>query len=260
MIGAVNSRGQGSGVSAITDLRILKNSDVCGGSQFSTVGAWITPTVAEAFGPGGYVLQASISSFSSFYFTSASMVVLPVQLLTFKGSLQNNSSYLQWETTNEKNSSHFDIERSIDGRNFSKVGEVAAVGNSTTNVKYAYTDEGACSLASVIYYRLRIVDQDGSSSFSKVVSVECDPSFTLALYPNPISNQLKVKLSLSKSDNIQIQVTDMQGRAVYAESRYMQAGTKEIEINTKLWPAQLYSVKVTTSNSRLLVTKNVVKQ
>jgi hypothetical protein len=80
------------------------------------------------------VLQGDISSFSSFYFAADVIIPLPLHFLTFKGSLQNNAALLQWETANEVNTSHFVVERSIDGINFNPIGTVAAAGSSTTTL------------------------------------------------------------------------------------------------------------------------------
>jgi hypothetical protein len=112
-----------SGVSAITDLKILKNNDPCA-NGISAATTLITPTYAEAHGANGYMLQSdNITGFSSFYFASSN-VILPVRLLTFTGSLQNNNSVLlSWKTENEINTSHFIVERSIDGSNFNNIGQ-----------------------------------------------------------------------------------------------------------------------------------------
>src|SRR5438105_2960535 len=124
MKGKTNVNGISSGVSTITDLRIYKNSDVCG-TPFTTSGTWITPTYAETFDTG-YVLQFTISSFSSFYLAGQSMITLPLEMLTFEGSMQKNAANLLWTTTNEKNLAYFNIERSTDGRNFSQISKVNA--------------------------------------------------------------------------------------------------------------------------------------
>lgn len=245
-----------SGVSAITDLKILKNTDACS-SALTSATILITPTYAEAHGTGGYVLQGDISSFSTFYFSSSN-ITLPQQLLTFTGSLQNNSTLLQWETTNEINTSYFTVERSIDGTSFKQIGTVGAKGNDRNS--YSYTDFNVASQQSaVVYYRLKMVDVNGSFTYSKVISITIVSSYTLFIYPNPIRDLLKIKMSLSKAENLQIHVTDMNGHTVYRKTKLVQAGTGELEINTKNWPSEMYSIKIIGSNQEVMAVKNVVK-
>src|SRR4030095_10449989 len=118
-----------SGVTSISNLQILKNTDPCS-SSITNATTLITPTYAEAHGANGYMLQGDITSFSSFYFSSSNFT-LPLDLLTFTGRLQNNNSVLlNWKTENEINTSHFVVERSADGNNFSGIGNVSANGRN----------------------------------------------------------------------------------------------------------------------------------
>lgn len=258
---ASNSKGA-SGVSSIGNISIYKNNDACGPAwSNAATPAIITPVYAEAHGSNGFVLQADISSFSSFYFANTNTIVLPLQWLTFKGGLQNNAALLQWETANESNTSHFVIERSIDGNNFSNIGTVAAAGNNTGALKYTYTDYAATlQSSSLLYYRLKQVDLNGASTYSKVITIELKSSgYTVFLYPNPIHDVLKVKLALSKAEQVQIYITDMNGRIIYEEARFVPTGINELKINTASWPSQLYSVRVTGTNKNILAMQNIIK-
>ena len=237
-------------------LKILKNTDACGGSLTNAT-TLIAPTFAEAHGTGGYILQGNINSFSSFYFSSSN-ITLPQQLLTFTGSLQNEATLLDWESANEINTSHYVVERSADGTDFKQIGTVAAKGNSSN--RYSYIDYNAANqLSPILYYRLKLVDVNGSFSYSKVISVNFSTSYPLFIYPNPIRDALKVKLSLSRAQNLQIDITDMNGRSVYKKSRLAEAGTGEFEINTQNWPSQMYSIKIVGNDLKVLAVKNVIK-
>jgi glucose/arabinose dehydrogenase len=262
LISATNSQGQGSGVSSIGNLKILKNTDASS-ETLSTATAIITPAYAEAYpgtSNGGYVLQADISSFSSFYFGNPSMIPLPLQLLSFKGSLQDNDALLQWETANEINTSHFEVERSIDGLNFIKIGTVAAKANSA-NAKYSYTDvDAGKQSASTLFYRLRMIDKDGATTFSQVITLTLNiTNAPVKIYPNPVSDVLNVKIRLTTTEHLHIQITDMQGRLIYRKTRLVRNGADEININTKSWPAQSYSIIVTDSNNKILISEKLIK-
>jgi hypothetical protein len=101
----------GSSVTAIGNLKILKNNDPCS-NALTEATTEIVPTYAEAHGANGYMLQGDITSFSSFYF-AANNFTLPLDLLSFTGQLQNNNSVLlNWKTENEISTSYFIVERS----------------------------------------------------------------------------------------------------------------------------------------------------
>jgi trimeric autotransporter adhesin len=258
---ASNSQGASSLVNSISNLSIYKNSDACGGSWVNvTTPTVITPLYAEAHGASGYVLQADITSFSSFYFANTNAITLPLNLLTFKGQWQDNNAMLQWETSNEVNTSHFIIERSTDGRNFTPIGNTQAAGNSNGQ-KYSYPDKDAGMLnTGILYYRLKMYDLNGTFSYSNIVSITVDPSaMVVNIYPNPVHSIIMAKVSLKKADNLNIQVTDMKGQAVYMATKSLGAGASEIQIDTRKWTSQVYSIKITDSNNKVLITKNIVK-
>jgi trimeric autotransporter adhesin len=262
LIGATNSQGAGSGVTGIGDLKILKNNDA-NSTALTAAATTITPTYAEAFAGttnGGYVLQADVTSFSSFYFENPSNIVLPLELVSFKGTMKNNDAYLNWESANENNTSHFIVERSIDGQNFEAIGKVSATGNMTGS-KYAFIDYDAeKQSSSIVYYRLKMVDKDQASTYSQIISLNITPLNTpITAYPNPVNDVLNLRLSVASSDRIHVQVTDMQGRTIYNKTKMVRAGVDEIKISTKSWPSQSYSVNVYDSKNKVLFSQKLVK-
>jgi trimeric autotransporter adhesin len=262
LIGATNSQGAGSGVSGIGDLKILKNADA-NSTALTASALTITPTYAEAFAGtsnGGYVLQADITSFSSFYFENPSNIVLPLELVSFKGILKNNDAHLNWESANENNTSHFIVERSIAGQNFEAIGKVNATGNATGS-KYGYIDYDAeKQSSSTVYYRLKMVDKDKAFTYSQIISLNIVQSnMPITAYPNPVNDVLNLKLSVASSERIHIQVTDMQGRTIYSKIKIIRAGADEIKINTKPWAAQSYYINVYDSKNKILFSQKLVK-
>jgi hypothetical protein len=256
---ATNSQGVNSGVTSISHVQIRKNSDACLTAIAAATTA-VVPTYAEAHGTNGYVLQADINSFSSFYFGNPEMNVLPLQLLSFKGNYQNNSVLLRWETTSETNTSHFVIERSFDGRSFREIGTTAANGHSSTIVRYSFADhdiEGA----STIHYKLRMVDQDGTSTYSSIISIQCPaPSIAIQVHPNPIEHTVFVKIYSAKKQDLQIEVSDMNGRIIESAKRSLNAGNNQVQVDATLWPAQTYIIKVFTSDGKLSTSRTIIKK
>ncbi|RZK24349.1 MAG: hypothetical protein EOO56_01765 [Hymenobacter sp.] len=108
---------------------------------------------------------------------------LPVQLVDFTVHATSASAVaLSWLTASELNSASFVAERSVDGVSFVALGHLASAGSSATPHRYTYIDAGVP--AGACYYRLRLVDQDGSATYSPVRTVPPRAS-QLLLYPNP---------------------------------------------------------------------------
>jgi PQQ-dependent dehydrogenase (s-GDH family) len=259
LINAKNSKGIGSGVSGIANLAIFKNDDLCG-PQVKSHAVKVIPSYTGSHGGNGFVVQGQITSFSTFYFGSSDIVALPLQFLSFKGALQNNGALLQWETANEVNTSHFVVERSINGNSFNPIGTVAAAGNFTAALKYSYLDKDAkLQPAAKLYYRLKQVDIDGGYSYSKTIVIDLNSDDIVSMHPNPVNDVLNIQLALSKAQQVQISVTDINGRTVYVESKFVNKGNSVLKVNTKAWPAQLYSIRITGKDNKPLAVQNLIK-
>ncbi len=113
---------------------------------------------------------------------------LPVTWLYFRGKTVAKDNVLDWATANEQNSKQFDIERSLTGASFSRIGIVKAVGNSNQTNTYQYTDHNVDRLNSeVMFYRLKQIDIDGNFKYSNVVRLRYSEKNTVntIVYPNP---------------------------------------------------------------------------
>ncbi len=163
-------------------------------------------------------------------FVYPNLALLPIDLEYFTAIPDMNltSVQLNWATSMEKNVSHFSIEKSTDGRNYSEAGIVFAAGNSSNLIKYSFTDNNInANNATVIYYRLRSVDIDGRSELSTIRSIRIGAKETqgmnIVAYPNPATTELRVTIP-----------SNWQGRKVSYEL-YNQNGqvvVKSIEINS----------------------------
>lgn len=130
-----------------------------------------------------------------------SVAPLPVELTSFTGTVSaRNVATLYWTTASERNTAYFAVERAADGRTFSEAGRRAASNNSTQTLRYELTD--AQPLTQAMYYRLRQVDNDGTTLYSSVVSLSPAPPVAkqIDIYPNPSVGQ-PVKLLLQGYTN-----------------------------------------------------------
>lgn len=116
---------------------------------------------------------------------------MPVMLLNFTASKKMDDVVLSWQTATESNSDRFEMERSIDGAIFKKIGEVQASGNSNSVRSYVFIDKNAGNGLSVhkAYYRFRQFDFDGKFFMSSVKSIDLGQDKTaIYIFPNPVRN------------------------------------------------------------------------
>lgn len=202
---AVNSLGQPSGINTINDVSIFKNNEACINSIMADASKIATTATPYEY---GYVLSASISSFSSFYFASKTLSVLPVSLTRFDAIKKNNSVQLNWETANEINFAHYEIEKSTTGNTFSPIATVAANNNGVRN---NYTINDMQPYLGMNYYRLKLVDKDGSFSYSHIVAVNFAKAIQLTVQPNPAHDVVSIK---GLDGYQQFSIVDMAGRVL----------------------------------------------
>jgi hypothetical protein len=113
---------------------------------------------------------------------------LPVELAAFTATAASREAVrLAWSTASEKNSAHFNIERSLNGTAFERIGTSVAAGSSSAPRAYDWLDVTLPVTAAVLYYRLQQVDLDGTTVFSPVraVFIITHPDVGLTLVPNP---------------------------------------------------------------------------
>jgi RHS repeat-associated protein len=113
---------------------------------------------------------------------------LPITWLYFNGATVNKDNLLDWATASEQNNKQFDVERSLNGSSFSRIGVVNAVGNSSTTSKYQYTDFNIDKLNSpVMYYRLKQIDVNGIYRYSNTIRLNYNTNVIAnsIVYPNP---------------------------------------------------------------------------
>jgi hypothetical protein len=126
-------------------------------------------------------------TFKRLYVEAIYSVVTPLQLLFLTGSPKGEDNLLQWQTTNEVNTQEFVIERSADGIQFTQIGVVKSNNRIETN-KYSYPDNLFNNETS--FYRLKMIDSDGSFEYSKIVAIRNETNRGFRILANPVSTML----------------------------------------------------------------------
>lgn len=136
---------------------------------------------------------------------------LPVTLLSFKAAKENTQINLDWSTTSEVNSDRFEIEHSLNGKQWNLIGSVASGVQSKIKLNYHFSHENPSDGNN--YYRLKMVDKDETFAFSSIKNVEFE-NVNLEIYPNPVADLLTIKMGNWSNVNT-IQLINLVGTTVY---------------------------------------------
>ena len=172
---------------------------------------------------------------------------LPVKLIAFNGTRAAASSQLNFVTATEINNDKFEIERSINGIDFIKVGEVKGSGNSTQLVNYTFTDHNLANYATVaIYYRMKQLDYNGDFEYSNTIKLSLNTSTVktnAVVSPNPFTNQLQVVLPNTTAEHTTLSIMTLYGTQVMDLSPALE-NRGIISINTEALAAGVYMLYV----------------
>jgi hypothetical protein len=157
--------------------------------------------------------------------------LLPVSMKPLQASYNDGISLLSWAAENESNSNYFEVEHSTNGTDFTAIGKVYANGFSNRTIAYQFNDVKA--VAGVNYYRLRIVDKDGSFSYSNTatVSVAIKGFFVTGVYPSPFTDKVSVSISSETADKAYIRLADLTGRQIAIQTNTVNKGVTNLTIN-----------------------------
>jgi hypothetical protein len=144
-------------------------------------------------------------------------VPLPLHLLSFNAFKKGMGASLNWKTASEKGISHFELQRSLDGKRFETFEKQTP--KAEAGISYEVFDSRAFQFANnEVFYRLKSTDYDGTIDFSNIERLsqrEIDLPFTVS--PNPVKNTFFVKVKDMDFSNAEIKVSDSQGRIIPAK-------------------------------------------
>jgi hypothetical protein len=156
--------------------------------------------------------------------------VIPVKLLSFSGSADNNcSAKLKWKTSNEENVLDYEVEYSPDGNNFYKAGTTMA--KNAVAVESSYEYNFILGAGASHYFRLKIIDKDGSITYSQVIVINkiCSGAFSLDILPNPVTEKLNIKITVPSAGKTTITIFDATGALIYKNVQMMHAGENQVQ-------------------------------
>jgi len=187
---------------------------------------------------------------ANFYFT------LPIKLISFSAYQSKAENNLVWRANSTDENEYFVVEKSVDGRYFTPVGSVPVKGIGDHN--YSYRDNAAGKT----FYRLKLVDASGRTSYSQIVFVNekaTGSEFIQKIYPVPAKEILNTQLLSNKEENIIVSLADMSGRIVMQRSFPLTQGMNNCALNVEKLNSGMYVLKIVTSDN-ITETKTVIVQ
>ncbi|MCB0520473.1 MAG: T9SS type A sorting domain-containing protein [Lewinellaceae bacterium] len=178
------------------------------------------------------------------YFIVLSNFPLPLQLLAFEATKRNNTIITNWETIDETNLSHYQLQRSTAQTPFQDIASLPAQGGSFQQ-SYSYTDKNVLP-NTTYYYRLKMVDNDGQFEYSPIRSARIAGDTPIKIYPNPASNELNVEVHANAEGPATFEVRNHAGGKIYLQELELLEGTNTLPIHLEGWPAGVYFIKVKT--------------
>ncbi len=200
-------------------------------SSFSQYGCWAGATKNLSAGASGNCCPAT---------------PLPIELVSFTESCDQNRRTLNWTTSSEINNDYFTVERSVDAVNYEPMAEIRGAGNSNTLMHYEWVDESP--LPGINYYRLSQTDNDGTTEYFEPISAgpECGPkSSDLTIIHNPTESVLSFQVNGSMNDEVlNIHIYDLKGGSVLNKKLISMEGTNIFMIDIESLERGVYFLRV----------------
>jgi hypothetical protein len=210
---------------------------------------------ASTLSSGSITTDLSIAPDTYNVYTLAALpsAPLPVTLLSFDALLdQENSVLLTWTTTLETNSDHFNIEYSLDAKKWLDKGSISAQGESSQLTHYQFTDKKTAYGEN--FYRLKMIDKDGTFAYSRIQSIRVAGKVETAFYPNPVSDKLFVNIN-NVSDIKRVRLHTILGKEVYSAASIPSSGIDVRGLTSGTYLVSIIMADGTSYAKKIVVTR-----
>jgi hypothetical protein len=218
-------------------------------------GAWAVGSLPKA----DNATNSASDSFATFSPFTVSKIngLLPVSKIDLQLAKQNNDVNVIWKTIGEKNTKSFIVEKSTNGIEFSTINTVDAKGNTVNENVYSMVDRNVN--ASVVYYRIKVIDINGKTSYSNVVTIVMNGKHSFEIVANPIINkELKVQINNLPKGTYTIDILNSLGQKLQQVNLVLNSNTvsQTIQlnnaINTGLYFVRLNGLNISETNTVII--------
>jgi hypothetical protein len=202
--------------------------------------------------------DAASSAADRFTIVFSPASTLPVTMSTVKAYQKASGIQVEWSSVTENNVDRYEVERSINGQQFAKVGTVASTGNSSSLKAYSWFDPSPNAGSN--YYRIRSVSKAGSAEFTSIVRVALtDNAQSISVYPNPIHGDVVgLQFTNLAKGTYTITITNKLGQQVYSKVIEHRGGSASQTLQTATFAKGIYQLQL--SGESTTITTQLVKQ
>jgi hypothetical protein len=157
--------------------------------------------------------------------------LLPAKSVTISLNYSFGQTVVNWQTINEINVLAFEVERSVDNRNFEKIATKASTATPNGNAVYSTTDVTGNSFAPVIYYRIKTIDKDGRFNYSATASIRTATAVdAVSVWPNPFVTEIKITHTAVAAEKILVKLTDNTGKILKQQTFNCAGGVNQFSM------------------------------
>ncbi|MCB0850528.1 MAG: T9SS type A sorting domain-containing protein, partial [Bacteroidetes bacterium] len=210
------------------------------------IGSWSNQGVTTRNTVLNYAELQGIAAFSRWTLSDGN-IALPVLFVLFNVKCNNGKADIIWKTASEQNSSHFEVQRSVDGNSWTNIGTVPAAGNSSTERSYAYTDNNPLPTA---FYRIAEFDLDGRTQYTSIIKNDCGQTDSWKVWPNPVQDQLFVGINSAVATKVTISLYDAKGSLIRQQQNAILPGSNQLSVDMSRLPKGMYQVVANWNNGQ----------
>jgi hypothetical protein len=185
-------------------------------------------------------------------------VVLPVKFLGFEATRKGNSAVISWMIENENSlTDRYEVERSLNGSDFTRISTVPAKGNGKTSNSYELVDADLSAIpsAGIFYYRVKQLDKNGQSVYTGIKSLRLESKgLFIGVYPNPVTTMVNLAIDAEQDDEANISISDASGKQVKTSRIQLFKGANTRKIKVDGLASGTYLLKVQTGTEIKTVT------
>jgi hypothetical protein len=218
--------------------------------------AWAQQDFTSRSTTSNYVEKTGISDFSRWTLSSINNA-LPVEFILFNVKCDGGKILINWKTAQEQNSSHFIVERSRDGVQWTDIGNLPAAGNSNTERSYSFTDNNAIQGS---FYRIAQYDIDGKVEYTSILRLSCNAREVFKVWPNPFNEMVFVNITVNVGSQAVIKIFDNKGSLIKTQKTTLLQGSNQINIDMKNLAKGIYHLVTEWNGGQMKKAVQVVKQ
>lgn len=196
-----------------------------------------------------WAIEVPVPSFSAFIIEPTNLALLPTELISFEATLADNRTVtLDWAVEQDDELAYFILERAKDGLVFKPFGQIdRATPNGLIN--YTFVDDSPFPDRS--YYRLKLVDKNGSFSYSSIETILLEGMALMDIFPNPVRDELQAYVLSNQAETLTLEVVDQLGRVVLQQQMPIDIGQQRLSLPTATLSAGIYLLRVTNSQGQV---------